>query len=52
MPYLVNTTRYLCMARPVTARFGTASLPQEEAKTGQDLFRHADQRLRAASSPP
>jgi diguanylate cyclase (GGDEF)-like protein len=37
---------------PVTARFGTASLPQDEAKTGQDLFRHADQRLRAASAPP
>ena len=33
----------------VTARFGTASLPQDGAKTGQDLFRHADRRLRAAT---
>lgn len=33
---------------PVTARFGTASLPEDGARTGEDLFRHADQRLRAA----
>jgi diguanylate cyclase (GGDEF)-like protein len=33
---------------PFTARFGTASLPEDGAKTGQDLFRHADERLRAA----
>jgi len=33
---------------PVTARFGTASLPEDGAKSGQDLFRHADERLRAA----
>jgi len=33
---------------PITARFGTASLPQDGAKTGQDVFRHADERLRAA----
>jgi len=37
---------------PVTARFGAASLPEDEAKTGQDLVRHADERLRAAASPP
>lgn len=33
---------------PVTARFGVASLPEDGAKTGQDLFRYADERLRAA----
>ncbi|MGH7384397.1 MAG: hypothetical protein ACREKG_04385 [Candidatus Rokuibacteriota bacterium] len=34
---------------PVTARFATASLPEDAAGTGANLFRHADQRLRTAS---
>jgi diguanylate cyclase (GGDEF)-like protein len=33
---------------PITARFSVASLPEDGAKTGQDLFRYADERLRAA----
>jgi len=33
---------------PVTARFGVASLPEDRAKTGEDLFRYTDERLRAA----
>ena len=33
--------------RAVTARFGSASLPEDGARTADDLLRHADQRLRA-----
>jgi diguanylate cyclase (GGDEF)-like protein len=47
--------RYVLSSTPfghghsVIARFGTASLPEDAARTGQDLFRRADRRLRAAS---
>jgi diguanylate cyclase (GGDEF)-like protein len=35
------------LARSVTARFGSASLPEDAARTVDDLVRRADQRLRA-----
>jgi diguanylate cyclase (GGDEF)-like protein len=34
--------------RSVTVRFGSASLPEDGARTADDLVRHADQRLRVA----
>jgi diguanylate cyclase (GGDEF)-like protein len=45
--YVLSTAAF-GHGHPTTARFGTASLPEEGAMTGQDLVRRADQRLRAA----
>jgi diguanylate cyclase (GGDEF)-like protein len=44
--YFVSTTTF-GHAHRVTARFGTASLPEDQAATALDLVRRADQRLRA-----
>ncbi|MGH7355873.1 MAG: diguanylate cyclase [Candidatus Rokuibacteriota bacterium] len=34
--------------KPITASFGVASLPEDEAATAEDLFRAADEALYAA----
>lgn len=45
--YVLSSTTF-GHGQAVPARFGSASLPEAGARTGQDLFRQANQRLRTA----
>ena len=47
--YLLSSTTF-GHGQSVIPRFGSASLPENGARNGQDLFRQADRRLRTARS--